>query len=126
MDFNRISMALLLLAASDSPTKGTLPWREACDAMDGKLPYWGDMNQAFVEDVTGVLKAMTLYEQAMSEGDRLTARAGLHKAEFSAFNLMSFFDALLAELNRASLDPKHNWPDFPKNYKIPARYGFSE
>ncbi|GAB3627742.1 hypothetical protein PTE30175_02438 [Pandoraea terrae] len=126
MEFNRVGGLLVALAKENGLTSDDLEAFDEQDDMEWRLPFWGDLDESFNDDAARLQSALDLYEKALAQGDKLTACAGLIRACGYAHNLMSFFDALRHDLNKASLDARFNWPKFPEGYKIPRCYHYEE
>jgi hypothetical protein len=127
MDYESIKRTLVDLAMSHNLTAEDLnAYSEEDASFDWHIDWKSDLNFIFSKNVDNLGKSIELYQNAMATNDLITAQVGLLRAGVSSHNLMSFFDALRHDLNRAIIDPRFHWPEIPEDYKIPSKYGFNE
>ncbi|WP_175923510.1 hypothetical protein [Burkholderia latens] len=128
MELNRIKTLLRDLALSHGLTDADLrAYNEEADDLEWYINWKRDQEELFAKEMRRVRDALDLYESAMNQGDKLTAKAGLIHAGIALQGLSGFFDGLMHDVKKAYSDPRFGWPKFPSDdWKIPPEYGFKE
>ncbi|URF06797.1 hypothetical protein [Cupriavidus campinensis] len=100
---------------------------------DFNLNYSRDNDQRFTSDVVSLSELMRVYDEAMAEGDLLTARCALVEAQIFAHNLSNFFWDIKEDLVKVAsekiegiADDRWEWPPLPQRYSYPDRYQFRD
>jgi hypothetical protein len=100
---------------------------------DFNLNYSRDNDQRFTSDVVSLSELMRVYDEAMVEGDFLTARCALVEAQIFAHNLSNFFWDIKEDLIKVAsekieglADDGWEWPPLPQRYSYPGRYQFRD
>jgi len=128
MDLDRMREILRSLALAHGLTDADLnAYNEDADEFEWNINWNSNLTESFVGDMTRLEVAANLYEAALKKGDRLTAKAGLIRMGVQLHNLEGLFNSLRRDVEKAYLDVRFDWPQFPdENWKIPQEYNFKE
>jgi len=128
MELNRIKLLLRDLAHSHGLTDDDLNhYNELENDNDWHIDWGKNLSDSFNKRMQLLEAAVNLYDKALKNGDRLTAKAGLIRAGIHLQSLTTFFDGMTHDVKKAYGDPRFDWPTFPDdNWKISPEYGFKE
>lgn len=128
LELNRIKIFLRDLALSHGLTDADLnSYNVEVDDNEWHVDWKRNLDESFDERIKSVEAAINLYDFAMRNEDKLTAKAGLIHAGIALQDLSSFFDGLMHDVKKAYGDPRFGWPKFPgDDWRIPPEYGFKE
>ena len=122
-DFNRLkSLMFAIIKSAAEPNNDPYSIDDQKDRVAWCTDWDDDLDETFYADMKKIQKCILLYEAAISENDRLTAKAALADALVACHCLTSFFDALRLDLKKILVEKSLNWPSFPENFAIPSKY----
>ncbi|WP_269501413.1 hypothetical protein [Burkholderia sp. IMCC1007] len=101
MELNRIKTLLRDLALSHGLTDPDLrACNEEVDDLECYINWKRDQDELFAKEMRHVQDALDLYDSAMKNGDKLTAKAGLIHAGIALQGLSGFFDGLMHDVKK--------------------------
>lgn len=122
-DFNRLkSLMFAIIKSGAEPNNDPYSIDDQKDSVAWLTDWDDDLDETFYTDLKKIHKCILLYEAAISENDKLTAKAALSDALVACHCLTSFFDALRLDLGKILVEKSFNWPSFPENFVTPSKY----
>lgn len=84
--------------------------------------YKRNWQDDFLRDLRGLQEAMRLFEEAISQGDMVTARCAILDADLRSDSLASDFKRMANDFT--TMRRTSGWPEIPEDYKIPEHYNY--
>ncbi|WPB56634.1 hypothetical protein [Xylophilus sp. GOD-11R] len=127
IDLDLCSETLAIIANLNGISRDQLDREESVEGENflWKNNYKISLQKNVTTNISYLISAFKLANDAIDNGDKLTAMMGLALAHSEAKRLENIFAGIQEDsLRMLKIDGRFNWPPIPEKYEIPEKYNF--
>lgn len=84
----------------------------------------GEFDDGLNNDLESLCKEARLLMDALKNHDLVTAKYAITNASVISHNLLTFFEGIKNDIDRAGWSGEYMWPDIPEGFHPPPKYKY--